>query len=147
MKRTNKRASGFSLVELMVVVVILGILATVVTVRVMQYLSRARTEKARVQMREIMKALELYKGLESTGGYPESLENLTEKTEQHPDGLLGVIPKDPWGNEYEYVNDTEHGFDLITYGRDGQEGGEGEDADIFSWELATGPGDEEEEEE
>jgi general secretion pathway protein G len=129
---------GFSLVELMVVVVILGILATVVTVRVMQYVSKARVEKARVQMREIMQALDLYKMSPTNKDYPESLDLLVEKTEEHPDGLLPGVPKDPWGNDFEYVSGTEHGYDLICYGRDGEEGGEGEDADVNSWDLAAG---------
>jgi general secretion pathway protein G len=134
--RTRTRA-GFSLVELMVVIVILGILATIVTVRVMQHVAKARVEKARIQMSEIMKALDLHKLAEKA--YPDSLESLVEATEAHPEGLLQVIPSDPWGNAYEYVNGTEHGYDLVCYGADGQEGGEGDDADLNSWELAGVP--------
>ena len=135
--RIGKGRSGFSLVELMVVIVILGILATIVTVKVMQHVSKARVEKARIQVSEFMKALDLYK-LEAKE-YPDSLESLVEKTEAHPDGLLPVIPVDPWGNPYDYVNGTEHGYDIICWGADGQEGGEAEDADINSWEIAGVP--------
>jgi general secretion pathway protein G len=133
-RRENRRA--FTLMEVMVVVVILGILATVVTVKVTQYLSQAKVKTAKVQMQEIMKALELYKMEHKE--FPESLESLLEQTEQNPEGLLGAIPLDPWGAEYEYMSETDHGYDLVSYGRDGQEGGEGEDADLKSWELAGG---------
>ncbi len=132
----RRRREAFTLVEIMVVVVILGILATVVTVKVIQYVSRSRVETARTQVRELVQALELYKM--DHKAYPESLESLLEKTDEHPEGILDAIPVDPWGNEYEYVSDTEHGFDLVSYGRDGQEGGEGEDADIKSYELVAG---------
>jgi general secretion pathway protein G len=138
--RTRSR-SGFSLVELMVVIVILGILATVVTVRVMQHVSKARISTAKTQMNEIMKALDLHKLEEKS--YPDDLAMLVEKTEKHPEGLLQAIPNDPWGNAYDYVNGTEHGYDLICWGADGQEGGEGEDADINSWEIAGVPADSE----
>ncbi|MHC4779863.1 MAG: type II secretion system major pseudopilin GspG [Planctomycetota bacterium] len=133
MKRRANTAA-FTLVEIMVVVVILGILATVVTIKVTQYLSKARVRTARVQLQEIMKALALYKMEHKS--YPESLDELVEKTEEHPDGLMDAVPLDPWGNAFEYVNDTEHGFDLVCYGADGQEGGEGDDLDLNSWELA-----------
>jgi general secretion pathway protein G len=133
----GKGRSGFSLVELMVVIVILGILATIVTVRVMQHVSKARVEKTKIQVSEFMKALDLYK-LEARS-YPDSLDSLVEKTEAHPEGLLPAIPVDPWGNPYEYVNGTEHGYDLVSYGADGQEGGEAEDADVCSWELLGVP--------
>ncbi|MHC5036542.1 MAG: type II secretion system major pseudopilin GspG [Planctomycetota bacterium] len=133
-KRRTRR--GFTLMEIMVVVVILGILATVVTLKVSQYLSKAKVKTAKIQMQEIMKGLALYK-MEHKN-YPENLEELLEKTEENPEGLLPSIPFDPWGNDYEYVSDTDHGYDLVSYGADGQEGGEGEDADINSWELAGG---------
>jgi hypothetical protein len=74
--------------------------------------------------------------------YPESLDELTEATDEHPEGILTAIPKDPWGNDYEYVAGTEHGYDLICYGRDGAEGGEGEDGDINSWDMDQPEGEE-----
>jgi general secretion pathway protein G len=108
MKREERR-SAFTLIEVMVVVVILGILATVVTVKVTQYLAKAKVKTARVQMRE---------------------------------GFLDAIPPDPWGNAFEYMSDTEHGYDLVCYGADGQEGGEGNDGDLNSWELTGGSSEE-----
>ena len=136
MRNAKYGRGAFTLIEVMIVVAILGILATVVTLKVGQYLSKARIKTAKVQMQEIMKALDLFKM--DNKQYPESLEELLEKTEEHPEGLLGSIPLDPWGNEYEYMSGTEHGYDLVCYGRDGQEGGEGEDADVKSWEIAGG---------
>ena len=65
----------------------------------------------------------------------DELIELTEQTDEHPEGIISAIPRDPWGGDYEYVSGTEHGFDLICYGRDGTEGGEGEDKDIISYEM------------
>ncbi|MHC4598557.1 MAG: type II secretion system major pseudopilin GspG [Planctomycetota bacterium] len=142
MKR-RKSKKAFTLIEVMVVVVILGILATVVTIKVTQYLAKAKVNTARIQMRELMKGLELFK--QENDKYPENLEELIEATEENPEAFIDVIPLDPWGNGYEYMSDTEHGYDLICYGADGQEGGEGNDADINSWELAGGTTEEGEE--
>lgn len=136
MKRDVKKAGGFTLVELMAVVVIIGILASFATIKVAQYLSTARITKARADMKRIMQALELYNM--EIHEYPESLEELTAETEERSEGIISGIPKDPWGNDYEYVSGTENGYDLICYGRDGVEGGEGEDADIYSWEMDQG---------
>ncbi len=144
MERKRKKQSAFTLVELMAVVVILGILASFATIKVAQYLSRARVTKAKVDMRQIMNALSLFHM--DNHDYPESLDELTEETEMHPEGVISAIPKDPWGNDYEYVSGTEHGFDLICYGRDGTEGGEGEDADLNSWELEQPESEESDEE-
>ena len=133
MDKKRQKQAGFTLVEIMAVVVILGILASFATIKVVQYLSRARITKAKVDMKQIMNAINLFHM--DNKEYPESLDQLTEGTETYPEGILSAIPKDPWGNDYEYVSGTEHGYDLICYGRDGTEGGEGEDADINSWEI------------
>ena len=133
MKRTKKWRKGFTLVELMVVVTILGILASIASIRVVQYLKRARIVKAHADMKRIMNALDLFNM--DFHDYPERLDELTEQTDEHPEGIISAIPRDPWGGDYEYVSGTEHGFDLICYGRDGTEGGEGEDADIISYEM------------
>ena len=133
MEREKKSRKAFTLVELMVVVTILGILASITSIKVVQYLKKARIVKAHADMKKIMNALELFNM--EFHDYPEDLEELTEETDEHPQGIISAIPRDPWGGDYEYVQGTEHGFDLICYGRDGTEGGEGEDADINSWEM------------
>lgn len=132
---TRRRRRGFTLIEMMVVVVILGILASVVTVKVYQHIRRAKITKAKVQIKEFVNAVKMYKMEYSR--IPETLDELVEKTEKHPDGLLPAIPLDPWGNAYDYTEDEEHEFVITSYGADGQEGGEGEDADILSHELET----------
>ena len=135
MEGKKRKQKAFTLVELMVVVTILGILASITSIKVVQYLKKARIVKAHADMKKIINALELFNM--EFHDYPESLDELTEQTDEHPQGIISAIPKDPWGNDYEYVQGTEHGFDLICYGRDGTEGGEGEDADIYSWEMDT----------
>ena len=133
---TLRRA--MTLVELMVVVVILGILATTVTISVRDYLITGKQSAAKQEVSQIVAALELYY-LEHDR-YPtneEGLAILQEKTEQHPDGVLrGGDLNDPWGHPYQYVYPGINGvFDLICYGADGMEGGRGADRDIASWEL------------
>jgi general secretion pathway protein G len=126
----------------MVVVTILGILASITSIKVVQYLKRARIVKAHTDMKRIMAALELFNM--DNHEYPESLDELTEgTTDEHPEGILTAIPKDPWGGDYEYVGNTEeHGYELTCWGRDGTEGGEGEDADIESWNMDQAEGEE-----
>jgi general secretion pathway protein G len=143
MKRRNRR--GFTLVEMMVVIVILGILASVVTVKVYQHVRKARVTKAKIQIREFMKAIKIFKM--ETSKIPEELTELTEKTEENPDPQLDVIPKDPWGNDYDFYTDDDHEYVIVSYGADGQEGGEDEEGDIYSYDLegegAEGEGEEE----
>lgn len=129
---------GLTLVELMVVVVILGILATTVTVSVRDYLISGKQNAAKQEMAQILAALELFY-LENDR-YPTNNEGLTilrEKTDRHPDGLLrGGDLNDPWGHPYQYVHPGVQGtFDLVCYGADGLEGGAGGDQDLNSWEL------------
>jgi general secretion pathway protein G len=139
MNLKRKWIKGFTLVELMVVVTIIGILASIASIKVVQYLKRARVMKVHADMKSIMNAINLFQM--DAHDYPDSLDQLVEKTDACPEGLLSAVPKDPWGNEYEYVKGTENGYDLICYGRDGTEGGEGEDADVRSWEMdQTVPG-------
>jgi general secretion pathway protein G len=137
---------GFTLIELMVVIVILGILAGLIIPRIMGRPEEARRMKARVQIESIGTALKLYKL--DNGSYPTTEQGLEALVEPPSVGELarywrkggylekGKVPKDPWGNEYVYlspgVNDD---FDLISYGKDGQPGGEDENADINSWEV------------
>jgi general secretion pathway protein G len=122
----------------MVVIVLLGILATTVTVSVRDYLVTGKQNAAKQEMAQIISALELFY-LENDR-YPtneEGLAVLREHTDNHPDGLLrGGDLNDPWGHPYEYVYPGLHGsFDLVCYGADGLEGGRGGNADTNSWEM------------
>jgi len=128
---------GFTLVELMVVLVILGLLASVVTVSVNDYLVTGKQTTARSEIAQITSALELY--FTEHGRYPsndEGLALLQQRTPQHPQGILQGDLLDPWGHEYVYIYPGLHGtFDLFSQGADGAEGGDGGNADIVSWEL------------
>ena len=137
---------GFTLIELMVVIVILGILAGLIIPRIMGRPGEARQMKARVQMESIETALRLYKL--DNGNYPSTEQGLQALVESPAVGELprawreggylekGKMPKDPWENEYIYLCPGLHGdFDLVSYGADGQPGGEDKNVDINSWEL------------
>ena len=140
MKKYNK---GFTLIELMAVLVILGILATIVVVNVSPVFQRANLEKVRADMAQTTKALELYKFNELT--YPNTSQGLdaliTPKSELKnpflfPDGgYISSIPLDPWGREYLYIYPPQksRNFDLFTLGADGLEGGTGENTDLGNW--------------
>lgn len=135
---------GFTLIEIMVVVVILGILAAIAVPRIMDRPDVARVTKAKQDIRTIESALKLYR-LDNFR-YPtteQGLEALVEKPTIPPEpknwkpgGYLERMPTDPWGEPYHYRNPGEHGeIDVYTYGRDGRPGGEGTDADIGNWNL------------
>lgn len=132
----NRRA--LTLVELMVVVVILGILATTVTLSVRDHLVTGKQNAAKQELAQIGAALELF--YMENDRYPSNEEGvaaLLERTERHPDGLLrGGDLNDPWGHPYQYIYPGLHGtFDLVCYGADGLEGGDGANKDISSWEV------------
>ena len=138
----NNRRRGFTLIEIMVVVVILGILATIIVPKIMGRPDDARRTKASVDIKSVETALNMYR-LDS-GSYPsteQGLEALINKpaSGQIPrtwrtGGYLPKLPRDPWGTEYLYLSPGVHGdYDLFSYGSDGEEGGEGKDADITSW--------------
>lgn len=147
MPRHKLDDQGFTLIELMVVIVILGILAGLIVPRIMGRPEEARRTKARIQIESIETALQLYKL--DNGVYPTTEQGLQALVEAPTVGQLprawrdggylskGTLPKDPWGNDYVYlspgVNDEE-GFDLTSYSADGEPGGDGNDADINNWE-------------
>jgi len=137
---------GFTLIEIMVVMVILGILAGLIIPRIMGRPEEARRTKARIQIESIETALKLYKL--DNGSYPTTEQGLQALVELPSVGKLanawreggylekGRVPKDPWDSEYIYLCPGIHGdFDLVSYGADGETGGEGKDADINNWEL------------
>jgi general secretion pathway protein G len=138
---------GFTLIELMVVVVILGILAGLIIPKIMGKPEEAKKLKARMQIEQLEQALKLY--YLDNGEYPtteQGLNALVEKPATEPvpkrwkeGGYLEKkkIPADPWDNPFVYVSPGVHDkdFDLVSYGADGEEGGEGKYADIESWNL------------
>ena len=143
--RTQQR--GFTLIEVMVVVVILGILAALVVPKIMGRPDEARVIKARQDVQAIEAALNLYRL--DTHVYPSTDQGLTalvEKPSGEPaapnwktGGYLDRVPQDPWGRPYQYLNPGLHGeIDIWSYGADGQEGGEGVNADLGSWAEAKG---------
>jgi len=138
----NKR--GFTLIEIMVVIVILALLAALVGPKLMGRTDDAKITKTRVDIKGIETALKLYKL--DNGYYPSTEQGLgaliTKPTvgvipkNYKTEGYLDTkkIPKDPWSNDYLYVSPGEHGdYDLFSYGPDGLKGGEGKNADITSW--------------
>ncbi len=144
---SKQRHSGFTLIEIMVVIVILGILASVVVPRIMDNPDKARVVKAKSDIRALEAALNLYR-LDNFQ-YPstdQGLRALVEKPGGSPEprnykdgGYIDRLPKDPWGNDYEYLNPGRHGdIDIYSLGADGQPGGEGIAADIGNWEPEEG---------
>jgi general secretion pathway protein G len=136
--------AGFTLIEIMVVVFILALLAGIVVPRIMGRTDEARRTATKVQIKNIEEGLHLYKL--DNGMYPSTEQGLsaliTKPTigaiPQHwrEDGYLPKLPKDPWGHEYVYISPGAHGdFDLMSYGGDGETGGDGKDADVESWNL------------
>ncbi|NKF23137.1 type II secretion system major pseudopilin GspG [Solimonas marina] len=141
----RRRQGGFTLIEIMVVVVILGILAAVVVPRIMDNPDKARVTKAKQDIRVLESSLELYK-LDNFS-YPstqQGLDALVRKPSGDPEpknyktgGYIKSLPKDPWGNDYQYLDPGTHGeIDIYSLGRDGKPGGQGIDADIGNWDLA-----------
>lgn len=144
--RAVRNTYGFTLIEIMVVVVILGILAGLIVPRIMDKPEEAKRTKAEIQIKALEQALKFYKL--DNGSYPTTEQGLQALVEPPSVGSLakrwkeggylekGRVPKDPWGFDFVYISPGLHSdFDLMSYGPDGEPGGEGKDADINNWEI------------
>lgn len=141
-----KQTRGFTLIELMVVIVILGILAGLIVPRIMGRPEEAKQLKAKLTIESLETSLRLYKL--DIGAYPTTEEGLAALITSPGSGNAanswreggyiekGKVPKDPWGQDFVYLSPGVHGdYDIISYGSDGVPGGDGKDKDINSWEI------------
>jgi len=147
MVRLIRNQAGFTLIEIMVVVIILGLLAAIVMPRIVGETDRARYEQSRGQMRILEDALKRYKL--DNGRFPTTEQGLDALVQKPTSGVIPrnwpdggyldkpEVPTDPWGNQYVYISPGQHSpdFDIKSFGADGLEGGEGYDADLESWRL------------
>jgi general secretion pathway protein G len=132
--------AGFTLVEMLVVLTIIGLIVGLVGPRVLNYLGESKVKTAKIQIESLSSALDLYYA--DVGRYPSTSEGLAALTQQ-PGGIQGwngpylrggAVPRDPWGNPYAYRAPGDHGaFDIVSHGARGPEGGAGPEADIVSW--------------
>jgi general secretion pathway protein G len=133
------RPRGFTLLELLVVMVIIGLLAGYVGPKLFGQIGKSETKAAKAQLDALQKALDQYRI--DVGHYPSSEQGLAALLAKPADEpkwsgpyMAKAIPPDPWGRGYLYTAPGQHGdFDLLSYGRDGQPGGEGDNADVVSW--------------
>jgi general secretion pathway protein G len=137
--RSSRRSHGFTLLELLVVMVIIGLLAAYVAPRYFSQVGKSEVRTAQAQIVALRNALDTYRL--DTGQYPTTEQGLNALMVR-PQGnakwsgpyLQKAVPPDPWGRPYQYKSPGEHGdFDLFSFGRDGQAGGSGEAADLTSW--------------
>ena len=148
MERCTRNEAGFTLIELMVVIIILGLLAGIVMPRIVGQTDKARYEATRAQMRILEDALKRYKLDNSV--FPTTEQGLEALVRRPTSGVLPrgwpeggyldkqEIPRDPWGNAYIYISPGQHSpdYDIKSLGADGMEGGDGYNADIESWRLS-----------
>ncbi|UXY50728.1 type II secretion system major pseudopilin GspG [Pseudomonas tohonis] len=138
----RRREQGFTLIEIMVVVVILGVLAALVVPQIMSRPDQAKVTAARADINAIAMALDIYKL--DNHGYPSTQQGLDALVNRpagspparnwNPDGYLKRLPVDPWGNPYQFIVPGSRGaYDLFSFGADGRAGGEGLNADIGNW--------------
>jgi len=128
------REGGFTLLEIMVVLVIIGVLASIVAPRFMDRADEAKVQATKTQINSIAQALKLYRL--HNNHYPTSSQGLQALTAAGKEGrrYLDSVPKDAWGNDFVYLSPGVHGdFDIMSYGGDGRSGGTGFDADIGNW--------------
>ena len=138
----EEKEAGFTLIELMVVIVIIGLLTTIVVINVLPSQDKAMVQKAKTDVALLEQAVERYR-LDNLvyPGTSDGLQALVEppaglaQPERYPrGGYIKRLPEDPWGKPYQYASPGQHGpFDIFSYGADGHEGGEEENADIGNW--------------
>jgi len=144
MQRLQSNEKGFTLIEIMVVLIILGLLVAIVAPKILGRTDDARITAAKLQIRQLEDALHLYKL--DNAVYPsteQGLDSLVNKpavgevpTHWREGGYVPKIPNDPWSHPYVYLSPGAHGeYDLLSYGADGEPGGEGKNADIESWNI------------
>jgi general secretion pathway protein G len=138
--RNSRLRRGFTLIELMVVLVIIGVLAALIVPNVLERTDDARAVAARTDVNNLMQALKLYR-LDNQR-YPAGEQGLAALVTKPASGpippnwkhYLDKLPNDPWGRPYQYLSPGLHGeVDVLSFGADGQPGGEGKDADVGSW--------------
>ena len=138
----RRKRAGFTLVELMVVIVIIGLLATVVAINVLPSQDKAMVGKAKADISVLEQAIETYR-LDNLA-FPDDLQalvaapaGLARPERYRQGGYVRRLPEDPWGNPYQFRRPSAHGgqFDVFSYGADGREGGEGNDADLGNWQA------------
>ena len=138
--RARRSQRGFTLLELMVVVVIIGVLAALIAPKVIEHAEDAKVTAAKVDISSLMNTLKLYKL--DNGRYPTAEQGLDALVKRPTTGVVppnwkpyvDKLPTDPWGHPYQYLNPGLKGeIDVFSYGADGQPGGEGKNADIGSW--------------
>ena len=136
----RKDDRGFTLVEILVVITIIGLIMGLIGPRVLNYLTESKAKAARIQIESLASALDLY--FLDNGRYPTSAESINALVQRPPSAQAwngpylkgGVVPADPWGKPYIYRSPGQHGaYDLSSLGADGQEGGTGAAADVTNW--------------
>jgi len=133
--RFQAKERGFTLLEIMVVLIIIGVMAAIVAPRFIERADEAKVDSTKIQMKNIQQALKLYRL--QTGHYPSSNDGLKALTAEGKGGkaYLDELPKDAWGGDFVYLSPGVHGdVDILSYGADGKPGGTNFDADIGNWE-------------
>ncbi len=133
--RASRDRRGMTLVEIMVVITIIVSLMAVLSVTVLSRLADAQRDQTKIQIRQVEQGLQMY-AMRHKGRFPTTSDGLEAAAKYMP--KTGEVPKDAWGNDFQYFSPGNHGeneYEIISLGRDGKEGGEDADADIHSWNL------------